>query len=414
MPDNKITEKFHPSFTKLGLSSIVAISEQVRDLEAATGRKIIPFQRGDLNLEAPEYVKDAAKKAIDANRTRYPRSGGEPGFKEAVVKYHKESGVELVPENIVCLHGGQEGLQLSFSLFRGKRVLGFSPYWPCLTGNIFPYSENAFETVPLEEKNGKLSFDPAELKRKLKDADLLYVNTPHNPTGKVFDRAELRLIDEAARKAGVVIVSDEPYDKIVYDGREHISMLEFGNENTIVVFSASKSYAVTGFRAGYAVSRNTEIAALLTRANYSQTAGVATPIQDACAAALNDRARREEWVAFLKDTMQRRRDALYTGLAEVFPGLVKPQGAFYYFLDMRGIIPPAVKNRDEYLLNLFLDSDVAIVPGASFGKEGFIRVSFSGTGLEETAEGARRIVRAVKKAKADGAARTALAGRVSL
>ena len=399
MQDKIISGKFHPSFTKLGLSSIVAISEQVRDIEAVTGRKIIPFQRGDLNIDAPAYVKEAAKKAIDANRTKYPRSGGEPGFKEAVVHYHKETGVDLSPANIICLHGGQEGLQLAFSLFRGKRVLGFSPYWPCLTGNIFPYAESSFETLPLEVKNGKLTFDAGELERKLKTADLLYVNSPHNPTGKVFDREELRLIDGLARQAGVVIVSDEPYDKIVYDGLKHVSMLELGNENTIAVFSASKSYAVTGFRAGYAVSRNTQITGLLTRANYSQTAGVATHIQDACAAAFNDKEHREEWTAFLKGALQKRRDVLYSELVEVFPGLVKPQGAFYYFLDMRGILPAGVKNSDEYLLNLFLDNDVAIVPGGGFGKEGFMRVSFSGTSLEETAEGARRIVRAIKKHK---------------
>jgi aspartate aminotransferase len=386
-------------YTELGLSSIVAISEAVARL-TAEGQSIIKFQRGDLNFDTPDYVKEAIVRSLAEGRTKYPKSGGEPRFREAAVAYHAEDGIDLQPDNIVCVHGGQEGLQLAFGLFRGQRVLGLSPYWPCLTGNIFPYTRVAFETLPLEMIDGRLTFDPGKLDAAMKKADVFYYNSPHNPTGKLFTPEEIRTIDEIAVRNDVIIVADEPYDKITYDNARHYSMLETGNSNTITVFSGSKSFAGTGLRIGYVVCRNTEITRYLTRANYSQTAGVATPLQDAYAAALTDVDNREKWFATLRGELQQRRDALYDRLRAVFPNLVKPHGAFYFFPDLREILPPNIENIDAFLLDTFMTGGVAIVPGGTFGQQGHIRVSFSATDLEETAQGADRIVGVVKELKA--------------
>ncbi|MFQ5532031.1 MAG: pyridoxal phosphate-dependent aminotransferase, partial [Candidatus Nanoarchaeia archaeon] len=391
---------FHSNFTDLSLSSIVAISEKVKRLESEEGKRIIKFQRGDLNINTPEYVKEAIKKSLDAGRTNYPKSGGEPNFKQATKKYHAESGITLDTKDIVCLHGGQEGLQLSFGLFRGKKALGFSPYWPCLTGNIFPYTEIDFKTIDLEETNGKISFDANKLEDKLKQVDIFYHNSPHNPTGKVFTPEETKITDELAKKHGVIIISDEPYDKIVYDNIKHTSMLEFENENTITVLSGSKSFASTGLRVGHIICRNNNITKLLTRANYSQTAGVATFIQDAYTIALTDTENREAWFNELKTELQKRRNVLYQELHQVFPNLTKPEGAFYTFPDCNDFIPKGTRDKDRHLIDLFMKEGVAIVPGGTFGKPGYMRISFSATSVEETSAGGRKIAETIRKQRA--------------
>ena len=388
--------KFHRSFTDLGLSSIVAISEEVRRLEGE-GRSITKFQRGDLNFATPQYVRDAIAASLARGRTNYPKSGGEPNFIAAVQAYHAESGIRLEKSQIVCVHGGQEGLQLAFGLYRGKRVLGFSPFWPCLTGNIFPYGENEFRTFDLEETDRGITFDPDRLERALRAVDLFYFNSPHNPTGKVFTYDETKLINELCRKHGVVIVSDEPYDQILYDGVKHTSMLEFENESTIAVFTMSKSFAATGLRVGYVVCRNPQVCDLISRADYSQTAGVATPLQDAYAVALSDKASREAWLEGLRAELQQRRDTLCDELAAAFPSLTRPQGAFYFFPNVAHLVPSGVEHSDDYLLRLFLENDVAVIPGGTFGREGHVRISFSATTVEQSRVGAQRFAGVVKQ-----------------
>ncbi len=390
------THKLHHSYTDLGLSSIVAISEEVRRLETG-GRSITKFQRGDLNFATPQYIRDAIAASLAKGRTNYPKSGGEPNFIAAVQAYHAESGIHLEKSQIVAMHGGQEGLQLAFGLFRGKKVLGFSPYWPCLTGNIFPYAESEFHTIELEETEKGISFDANRLEDALRQVDLFYFNSPHNPTGKVFTREETKLIDQLCRKHGVVIISDEPYDQILYDSVRHTSMLEFENEQTIAVFTMSKSFAATGLRAGYVACRDPFICDLFSRADYSQTAGIATPIQDAYAAALTDKTNRDAWLESLRTELQKRRDILYAELATAFPALAKPQGAFYFFPNVSHLIPNGVKDTDDFLLQLFLKNDVAIIPGGTFGREGHVRISFSATTAEQTQIGARKFAEVVKQ-----------------
>lgn len=391
-----IAQKFHHSYTDLGLSSIVAISEEVRRLET-TGRCITKFQRGDLNLTTPQYIRDSIAASLARGRTNYPKSGGEPNFIAAVQAYHAESGISLEKTHIVAMHGGQEGLQLAFGLFRGKKVLGFSPYWPCLTGNIFPYAESEFHTLDLVETEHGVTFDANKLEEMLRKVDLFYFNSPHNPTGKVFTREETKLIDQLCRKHDVVIISDEPYDQILFDSVRHTSMLEFDNERTIAVFTMSKSFAATGLRAGYVVCRDPFVSDLFSRADYSQTAGIATPIQDAYATALTDKPNRDAWIADLRTELQKRRDILFAELSTAFSALTKPQGAFYFFPDVSHLIPQGTTDRDDYLLQLFLKNDVAIIPGGTFGREGHVRISFSATTAEQTTVGARKFAEVVRK-----------------
>jgi len=382
-----------PAFTAIGLSPIVAISEQIQSLAPmfeASGERFAYLQRGELADPTPAFVTEAVHRALDAGLTRYPKAGGELWFKEAVVRHLAEAhGIEdLGPEHILCTYGGQEGLQLVFSLLGGGRVLAFGPVWSCVLENIFPYTGFEVDMLELQETADRLEVDFAELERRLPQADVLYLNTPHNPTGKVFSHAELTRIHSLCAKHGVRIVSDEAYKDIVFDGGEHVSPLRFGDDQTIGVYTCSKSFAATGFRIGFTVCRDAALIHRLTLGEYTQTAGVVPFIQKAFAEALDNTRERPGWQAQLVQSLQDRRDLIWDRLQPVFgEQLYKPEGAFYFFPNLAGYVPEPAPGQDcsAYILQRFLDQGIAVVPGTAFGDDRYarhIRLSFSG--VDET------------------------------
>jgi len=397
-----IEERYDDSFKRIGLSRIVEISELARKLapefEQRTGQPFIYFQRGELDLPLPDKIKDAFIGSLEKGKTKYPKSGGEIAFKKAVIDYHAEKGISLSPENIVATYGGQEGLQLAFALFRGSRAAGFGPCWSCILQNIAPYTETEFTLVPLRQKDSTFKFNEAELERTLKHVDLFYFNDPHNPTGKVFSREEVEKIDYLCEKNDVILISDEPYNEILFDGRSHVSITELDNQHAITAFTFSKSFSATGLRIGYAISKHQRTIELMTRGNYTQTAGVHTPTQYAFADFLTNREKREELLKSRRERFQARRDIMYETLKPVLNGAPKPEGAFYFFPDLRRFAP-ASKNIDGGLLELFLNNGIAIVPGGEFGNgyEGYARFSFSGTSQELTKIGSERVLKILEQ-----------------
>jgi len=391
-------KKFHPSIDRIGLSKIVEISQRARklapDFEARTGKPFIYFQRGELDLHMPEYVKKTLKDSLDIKaRTNYPKSGGEDVLKDSIISYHNEYGTSLAKNNIVTTYGGQGGLQITLSLFRGSGALGFNPCWSPILQSIGPYTETNFNFVPLKNEEGKITFDENELEEKLKTVDIFYFNNPHNPTGKVFTREEVERIDFLCRKHDVFLLSDEPYRDIVFDGKKHFSVAELENPNAVTSYTFSKSFAATGLRVGYAVSKNPKIIEAMSRVDYTQTAGVHTPTQYAFAEALSNKEEREKWLSSCREEFQARRDIMYDTLSPILGGTPKPEGAFYFFPDLRKFFPYST-NVDAEMLEVFLNNGVAIVPGSEFGKgnEGKARFSFSGTNRELTKIGSERTV----------------------
>lgn len=388
-----MNRSFARSFTAIGLSPIVAISEQIRSVAPVFeqgGDRFAFLQRGELADPTPDFVIEATKRALDAGLTRYPKAGGEPWFKAAVVQHMAaEHGIDdLAPEHVICTYGGQEGLQLVFALLGGKRVLTFGPAWSCVLENIFPYTGYEVDTLDLVEQQGQLLVDFETLAVKLADADVLYLNTPQNPSGKVFAREELERIDALCREHGVVIVSDEAYKDFVFDGREYTSPLSLGGDHIIGVYTCSKSFAATGFRIGFTICRNPELIAKLTLGEYTQTAGVVPFIQRAFADVLTMDEPRRAWQNQLVMALQRRRDRIAERLAPYYPdGLYKPEGAFYFFLNLTGIMPAVPEGMPvaDAHVKRFLDHGIAVVPGSAFGDQRFashVRLSFSGVSDE--------------------------------
>lgn len=386
----------------ISLSPIVAISEEVNKKFLETGKEFILFQRGEIGFSTPKYIVDALVEALKQGLTKYPVSGGHIKLKKAIIEkltnYNNVNGLD--PDNIVVVHGGQEGLQLVFKLFEGQKAVGFAPVWSCVLENMIPYARTDFKQIPLEED---FSINFELLEREVKDAAFLYLNSPHNPTGKIFSKDEVVKIVEMCRKYGVYILSDEAYERITFDGKSHFSPMQLDYENIISVYTFSKTYAMTGWRLGYLVSRNKKLTNIIKLADYTQTAGVPTYTQFAGAEALSNSAMEKASVDNFMTEFSLRRDALYEGLKSIdgvkLPG--KPDGAFYIFPDFSEYVPKNL-NREEsklYIFNKLIDAGVATVYGSCFGNyfQNNLRFSYSTTNLHQIEEGINRIKTALHK-----------------
>ena len=387
--------QFPDRIKNIGLSKIVEVSEKIKLMKEKLGGEFIYFQRGIVGLPTYEGIMHGLIEAFEKGLTKYPKSGGEPWFKQSVKNYLEDRGIRVNEKNVLAVYGGQEGLQLSFSLFEGRKCLTFQPCWSCVLENIFPYNRIH---VLFTNLNENFEIDFSNLEKKLKEVDVLYLNSPHNPTGKVFSEEELEKINYLCKKHNIFIISDEAYNEIIYDGKKHNSMLQFDNPNLIASFSFSKMFAATGLRLGFIVCRNKDIIGALNKAEYTQTAGVYSVGQYAIAKALNDKENREKWFNNLRKELEKRRNLMYEELSK-FINTYKPEGAFYFFINLNKYIKENVKNKDEFLLRKFLEERVAIIPGSAFGKDysGYIRISFSTANEKEIKEGISRIRKVIEK-----------------
>jgi aspartate/methionine/tyrosine aminotransferase len=380
----------------ISLSPIVAISEEVNRKAIETGRDFILFQRGEIGFQTPQYIIDALADALRQGLTKYPISGGHIKLKNAIIQklssFNNITGLD--PDNIVVVHGGQEGLQLVFKLFEGQKAVGFAPVWSCVLENFVPYSRTDFKQVPLEKD---FSINYELLEEEIKDAAFLYLNSPHNPTGKIFSKEEVEKIVDICRKYDTYILSDEAYERITFDGNSHFSPMQLDYDNIIAVYTFSKTYAMTGWRLGYLVSRNKKLTSIIKLGDYTQTAGVPTYTQFAGAEALSNTKMEKESVDNFMKEFSVRRDTLYEGLKSI-DGIklpVKPEGAFYIFPDFSEFVPKDIsaEERKLFVYHKLLDAGVATVYGSCFGNyfQNNLRFSYSTTNLQQIEEGLSRI-----------------------
>ena len=393
---------FNKAMQNISLSPIVAISEEVNRKAQETGKDFILFQRGEIGFSTPQYIVDAMFDALNQGLTKYPISGGHIKLKNAIIQklstFNNVQGID--PENVVVVHGGQEGLELVFKLFEGQKAVGFAPVWSCVLENFVPYAKTNLVQIPLED-DFSVNFDLLE--KEIKDAAFLYLNTPHNPTGKIFSKDEIDRIVEICKKYNVFILSDEAYEHITFEGKKHYSPLQSDYENIIAVYTFSKTYAMTGWRLGYIVSKNKQLANIFKLGDYTQTAGVPTYTQFAGAEALTNSDKEQQAINdFMKEFIIRR-DAMYDVLKSIsgvkLPG--KPEGAFYIFPDFSEFVPKDLSKAEGsvYMYKKFVEAGVATVYGSCFGKyfQNNLRFSYSTTNLQQIEEGISRIKNALKK-----------------
>lgn len=390
---------FSQSLKNVRMSPIVSISEEVKkqskDFKEKTGKDFLLFQRGEVDFATPQYIKNAALKGLELGLTKYPKSGGEIFFKEAIVKkleyFNDVSG--LSPDNVVVTYGGQEGLELAFKLFEGKKGAGFAPCWSCVLENFVPYCNIDFVEVPLE-KDFSVNFEALE--KLFPKISFFYLNNPQNPSGKLFTREEIIKITELCEANNVFLITDESYEAIVFDDEKVFSALSLPYKNIISVYTLSKTYSMTGWRVGYIATRNESVAKLMLLGNYTQTAGVTTFIQYAAAEALNNQEESRKAINAMVHEYKLRRDALFAVLKNI-TGLKieKPYAGFYFFPDFSDITPSqiSIEERKTYAFNKLMSAGIATVYGTCFGKYFIdnVRFSFSATNLGVIEEAGARL-----------------------
>ena len=274
---------FPPSarrFSAVGFSEIVKVRNRVLDLLAA-GQKVWRFEGGEPFMPTPQPIKDAMTAALAKNETRYAPSSGIPELRRAILE--KVRGKNAIPaddESPIVVNGGMHGLFAAFAtlLDPGDEVLMFSPYWTPIV-DVIRYHGASAVLVPAERARRE-GLTAALAARKTARTKLLYWNSPVNPTGEVFTRAEVEEVCAFVRESGLALISDEAYEDLIYEGEGHVSPASFPEmaERTLSVFTLSKTYSMTGWRAGYVIVPKRWRAAMHTIVLYSIN-GVSTPTQ---------------------------------------------------------------------------------------------------------------------------------------
>ena len=357
---------------QVGFSDIVKLRNRIMELRAQ-GATVYQFEGGEPFMPTPEPIKDAMKRALDENQTRYAPSSGIAELREAIAqKLRNRNNIPAQAKDVIVVNGGMQGLFGAFQSIvnPGDEVLLFSPYWTPIK-DLVAHCQGRSVLVPTDEAR-TIGFEQTLARYSTDRTRAIYYNTPQNPSGVVFTPDEAESVAKFAQDRDLVVVADEAYEDLVYDSQHFsIASLDGMFERTITCFTFSKSYAMTGWRLGYAVATEPWMTGLKKATLYSSN-GVSTPTQWAGVAALSIDP---SALAEITNQYKLRRDLLLKGLNEIGLHCESPAGAFYAFPDVSRINKDSREAADA-LLNR---AQVATVPGIVFGAQGesHLRFSFS-------------------------------------
>jgi len=385
----------------LSESQTIAMARRSRELQAE-GIDVISLSLGEPDLNAPEHVKEAAKKAIDEDWSHYPPVGGYPELKQAIVeKFKRQNGLDYTPEQIVVSTGAKQSLaNVILTLVNpGDEVIILTPYWV-----------SYLELVKLAE--GKPKFVSATIETDFKvtsqeleeaindETRLIIFSSPSNPTGSLYSKDELAAFAQVVSKYPMVhVIADEIYEHLNFIGK-HESLAQFPEvyNQVITVNGVSKAYAMTGYRIGY-IGAPAWIAKACDKMQGQVTSGANSIAQRASIAAVNTP---NEWLTNMRSIFEKRRE-LVTQLFSTIEGFKTnvPGGAFYLFPEVSALFGNSyngqqVNNANDLCMFFMNECHVAMVPGEAFGAPGYIRLSYA-TSDSNLKEAARRIKVGVEK-----------------
>lgn len=372
----------------VGFSEIVKVRNRILAMRER-GEQVLQFEGGEPFPNTPDHIKDACIRALSENKTRYaPSSGISPLIEALAEKLRRENGIPAETSDVIVVNGGMQALFAAFQsvVNPGDEVLMYSPYWTPIRDliGLTRGTPVLIDTIRARRDGFRSALEASLTER----SRVLYVNTPQNPTGIVLTRDELETTAAVARENNLIVVSDEAYEHVVFDG-PHVSIasLEGMYERTITCYTFSKSYAMTGWRLGYAVAPEPFITALR-KLTLTSTNGVSTPTQWAGLAAITGPSDFTDWC---RDEYRMRRDLIVSGLRSLGFEIEPPAGAFYAFPDAR-----AFGSNSWEIANLLLDrAGVACLPGVIFGPEGEGHLRFSYSTSPETIERGIEALRAI-------------------
>ena len=379
-------------------SPTMAITSKAKEMRAK-GIDVIGFGAGEPDFDTPEHIKEAAKRAIDEGFTKYTPPAGIPELRKAVAeKLKDENGIDYDVSQIVITDGAKQALfSLVLSVIEeGDEVIIPAPYWVTYPEQVkFAGGKPVFVETK-EENEFSLTLEdiePAVTER----TKLLILCTPNNPTGSAIDREELERIGKFCAERGILIASDECYEKLTYDGFKHTSIASISEEIksiTVTINALSKAFSMTGWRVGYAAGPE-EIISSMIKINSQSISNVNSIAQKAAVAALTgSQDFLKEW---LKAFDERRR-YMVEKLNEI-PGVkcLLPKGAFYAFPNVKELIEKSGLKDDFQLADYLLEkAKIAVVPGSAFGMAGYLRLSYA-TSMENIVEGLKRFKEAVEE-----------------
>lgn len=388
MKISKRAQNINPSLT-------LSITAKAKEMKKQ-GLDVISFGAGEPDFDTMHHIKEAAKKAIDEGFTKYTPTSGIIELKEAIcAKLRYDNGLRYDVSQILVSTGAKQALfNIILTLIDdGDEVIIPVPYWVSYDEMV---KMAGGKSVFLKTNNFKI--DPQILEKLITPkTKMLILNSPSNPTGLVYDEKELKKIAQICVKHNIIVVSDEIYEKLIY-GKKHFSIAKINdkiNKLTVIINGVSKSYAMTGWRIGYAAGP-TEVIKAATRIQDHTTSNPSSISQKAALAALTgpqDHIKKMIW------EFKRRRDFMVDRLNRIkgiYP--IRPDGAFYVFANVSNFYSNNCKGSLEFSQKLLDDAYVAVIPGIAFGDDRFIRLSFA-TGMTNIQRGLERMDKFCGKVK---------------
>ncbi|MCE7792138.1 pyridoxal phosphate-dependent aminotransferase [Salipaludibacillus sp. CUR1] len=390
--------KFSSRVTSITPSSTLAITAKAKQLKAE-GHDVIGLGAGEPDFNTPQYIIEASYKSMLEGHTKYTPAAGLPDLKKAVAdKFKADQGIDYTNEEIIVTSGAKHSLSLLFQtiLQEGEEVIIPTPYWVSYPEQVKIAGGNPVFVEGKEEHDFKVTL--AQLEEAVTDkTKALIVNSPSNPTGVMYEESELKEIGDFCLKHNIVIVSDEIYEKLIYDGKKHVSIAQLSpelKEQTLIVNGVSKSHSMTGWRIGYTAG-NKEIIKKMSNVASHTTSNPAVMSQYGAIAAYTED---DGSVEHMRTAFEDRLNKVYPQLNEI-PGFscVKPQGAFYLFPNVKEAVEKSsYDTTDDWVKALLEEEKVAVVPGSGFGAPDNIRLSYA-TSLDQIEGALERIKRFVEK-----------------
>lgn len=384
-------------------SATMKMGHLARQLEAESQgegerkvKRVLNFSLGEPDFKTPKHICEAAKKALDAGETHYTSGAGIEELRaEIAAKMRAENGVEAEVKNVLVTPGAKQAIYelMMAVLDDGDEVVLLDPSWVSfesavkLAGGVPKWVRRlgaAGEGEGEDGGEGGVSYESLASAASEK-TKLLVLNSPNNPVGYVLSERELREVAEFAVEHDIIVLSDEIYERIIYDGRRHVSVASFDGmqERTVVINGFSKTYAMTGWRVGYAVAPPEIVGGMLKIQQHSVTCAPSVS-QFAALAGLQGS---QECVAEMVAEFKRRRDVIVKRLNAGAVGLrcLNPEGAFYAFVNVNG-------DGEEFTERLLKEARVVVTPGSAFGEagRGFVRFSYAAA-MEDILEGLERL-----------------------
>lgn len=387
---------------KINPSITLEITAKAKELKES-GVDVVSFGAGEPDFNTPENIIEAAIKAMKDGKTKYTPTSGILDLRKSICdKFKKDNELNYDTDQIVVSTGAKQSLANTFLaiLNEGDEVIIPTPYWVS-----YPELVKLAGGVPVfinTNKENDYKYSVKELRNLITSkTKAILVNSPNNPTGSIYTREELTEIAELAKEYDLIIISDEIYEKLIYDNEKHISIASISKdsyERTIVINGLSKAYAMTGWRIGYSASSK-EIAKLMSSVQSHVTSNINSISQYAAIEALNGQ---QDSIKIMIKEFEKRRNYMIDRINKIHGlSIIRPKGAFYIMVCIENyfgkkINGEIINSSLDFSKSLLNEENVAVIPGIAFGLDNYIRLSYA-TSMEIIEEGLNRLEKYLRK-----------------